>query len=321
MTLQELRERQSWTLEQKIDHSLGTIEAFVNRMGGIDKVYVSFSGGKDSTVLLHLVRRLYPGVLAVFCNTGNEYPDVIRFIRQTEAKGVDMHIIRPRVTPRQVWEKYGFPLVSKQISDRIHRVRVNPDTRSARSYLDDSYKYHISLKWRFLIHEVFETTDQCCDILKKAPFHTFEEETGRSPFLGMMASESELREKTYLRYGGCNVFSDTGRSSSSPLSIWLDIDIWEYIDRFKVPIADIYRKGARRTGCMGCGFGAHFPEATNLRTLYRFHPKCYNMVMNYTNNGVTFREALRKVLAVNGLYLPDEEPANLFTLAENNEFL
>lgn len=51
MTMQLLRERQSWTLEQKIDHALGTIESFVNRMGGVDKVYVSFSGGKDSTVL------------------------------------------------------------------------------------------------------------------------------------------------------------------------------------------------------------------------------------------------------------------------------
>lgn len=34
--------------------------------------------------------------------------------------------------------------------------------------------------------------------------------------------------------------------------------------------------------------------------------------MNYTNNGVTFREALRKVLSVNGLYLPDEQPQTLF---------
>ena len=89
MTLQELRERQRWTLEQKIDHSLGTIEAFVNRMGGIDRVYVSFSGGKDSTVLFHLARRLYPNILGVFCNTGNEYPDIIRFVRQMQSDGAN----------------------------------------------------------------------------------------------------------------------------------------------------------------------------------------------------------------------------------------
>ena len=116
MTLQELRERQSWTLEQKIDHSLGTIEAFVNRMGGIDKVYVSFSGGKDSTVLFHLARRLYPNILGVFCNTGNEYPDIIRFVRQMQSDGANIQIIRPKMTPREVWAKYGFPLVGRDVA-------------------------------------------------------------------------------------------------------------------------------------------------------------------------------------------------------------
>ena len=86
MTMQLLRERQNWTLDHKIDHALGTIEAFINRMGGVDKVYVSFSGGKDSTVLFHLARRLYPDILGVFCNTGNEYPDIIRFV-QSQIRG------------------------------------------------------------------------------------------------------------------------------------------------------------------------------------------------------------------------------------------
>lgn len=87
MTKQELKERQSWSLEQKIDHSLGTIEAFVSRMGGVDKVYLSFSGGKDSTVLLHLARRIFPDILAVFCSTGNEYPEIIQFVNQTKRGG------------------------------------------------------------------------------------------------------------------------------------------------------------------------------------------------------------------------------------------
>ncbi len=94
MDIYELHNRQSWTLEQKIDHSLGVIEAFINRMGGVEKVYVSFSGGKDSTVLLHLARILYPDILAVFCNTGNEYLDIIRFVRQIQSDGANIQIIR-----------------------------------------------------------------------------------------------------------------------------------------------------------------------------------------------------------------------------------
>lgn len=87
MTAQELNERQHWTLNQKIDHSLGTIESFVTRVGGLDKVYLSFSGGKDSTVLLHLARWIFPNILAVFCSTGNEYPEIVQFVNQTKRGG------------------------------------------------------------------------------------------------------------------------------------------------------------------------------------------------------------------------------------------
>lgn len=72
MDLKELRERQGWSLDKKIDHSLYTIETFLGRLDG--KAYVGFSGGKDSTVLLDLCRIIKPDIKAVFCNTGNEYP-------------------------------------------------------------------------------------------------------------------------------------------------------------------------------------------------------------------------------------------------------
>lgn len=319
MTIKELRERQSWSLEQKIDHSLGTIEAFVNRMGGIDKVYVSFSGGKDSTVLFHLARRLYPDILGVFCSTGNEYPEIIKFVRQTQAEGANIQIICPKFTPRQVWEKYGFPLVSKEKSQMIYEIRVNPNSPTSIKRLAKK-RYGIPKCWRYLLTEPYSVCHKCCAILKKNPFHRFEKESGRYPILGVMASESELREKDYIRHGGCNQFSNDKkkRSKSMPLSIWLEQDIWDYINEFNVHIAEIYHKGAKRTGCMGCGFGAQFKDDNRFALLHEIHPKCYDMVMNYTNNGVTFREALRKVLAVNGLYLPDEQPADLFTIAEGN---
>ena len=308
MDIHELHNRQSWTLEQKIDHSLGTIEAFVSRMGGVDKVYVSFSGGKDSTVLLHLARILYPNILAVFCNTGNEYPDIIRFVRQMQTRA-NIQIIRPKFTPRQVWEKWGFPLVGKETAEKIHKVRNNPQSKTSIMLMGNTY-FSLSGKWRYLLSVPYETSQMCCIKLKKEPFHRFEKDSGRSPIMGVMASESKLRTGRYIRNGGCNVFDEN--PTSQPLSIWLDHDIWDYIDKYKLPVADIYYKGATRTGCMGCGFGAQFVDDTRFRTLLTHYHKCYDMIMNYTNNGVTFREALRKVLAVNRLYLPDEEPKNLF---------
>ena len=66
MTTDILKERQAWTLAQKVDHALATIDVFISRMGGIDKVYCSNYGGKDSTDLLNLSRFHYPDIMAVF---------------------------------------------------------------------------------------------------------------------------------------------------------------------------------------------------------------------------------------------------------------
>ena len=306
-----LRERQGWTLPQKIDHSLATIDAFVSRLGGPDKVYCSFSGGKDSTVLLHLCRVLYPDILAVFCSTGNEYPEIVPFVNEQKATGANIQIIRPKITPREVWAKYGFPLIGKESADKIHKIRVNPASKTAQTFLGNGY-FCLAKRWRYLLTESYEVSPACCKKLKKDPFHLFEKETGRRPITGIMASESKMRAGQWVRSGGCNVFGE--KSASRPLSIWTEEDVWNYIHRENLAISEIYHKGAKRTGCMGCGFGAQFDDDERFSILLKEHPKCYDMVMAYQNNGTTFREALRKVLAVVGRFLPDEEPDNLFTL-------
>lgn len=306
-----LRERQGWTLPQKIDHSLATIDAFVSRLGGPDKVYCSFSGGKDSTVLLHLCRVLYPDILAVFCSTGNEYPEIVRFVNEQKATGANIQIIRPKITPREVWAKYGFPLIGKKSADKIHKIRVNPASKTAQTFLGNGY-FCLAKRWRYLLTESYEVSPACCKKLKKDPFHLFEKETGRRPITGIMASESKMRAGQWVRSGGCNVFGE--KSASRPLSIWTEEDVWNYIHRENLAISEIYHKGAKRTGCMGCGFGAQFDDDERFSILLKEHPQCYDMVMAYQNNGTTFREALRKVLAVVGRFLPDEEPDNLFTL-------
>lgn len=126
MTREELLERQSWSLERKIDHSLGVIEDFHARLSG--KVAVSFSGGKDSTVLYWLARKVFPEMKGVFCNTGNEYPDIVKFVRGMREEGCNIDIIYPEKKPREVISEYGFPLISKETSQRIWYAKHKPES-------------------------------------------------------------------------------------------------------------------------------------------------------------------------------------------------
>jgi 3'-phosphoadenosine 5'-phosphosulfate sulfotransferase (PAPS reductase)/FAD synthetase len=308
MTPQELHTRQQWTLAQKVDDTLGVIDQFISRMDG--KVYLSFSGGKDSTVLLHLCEIIKKDIKCVFVNTGCESIDVIRFVDKMRQEGHNIETIRPKLTPRQVWAKYGFPLVSKDQAFKIDLVRKNPHSASAQKFMRDSNQFTISKGFRYLCdteRTKYNTSAHCCDKLKKEPCHRYEHETGLRPIVATMASESILRESTYLRIGQCNSFAE-GKEKSYPLSIWMEEDIWQFIRENHIELAEIYNKGVTRTGCVGCGFGAQIKSDRRLETFYRLYPKYYNMVLNFENNGVTYREALREMLAVNGLWLPDENP-------------
>lgn len=304
MDLKELKERQKWTLGQKIDHSLGVIDQFIQRLDG--QVYVLFSGGKDSTVLLDLCRIIKHDIKAVFCNTGNEYPDIVRFVRELKnTEGYNIDIIYPKLKPREVFEKYGFPLVSKSTSAIIGKVKRNPNGKVFENFvLKRESIFKLAEKWMFLIDEKFNVSKKCCYQLKKKPFHEYHLNSGLFPISGEMASESVQRQMKYFQAGGCNQFGDI--TISKPLSIWLEEDILEYIKERNLKIAEIYNKGAKRTGCMFCGYGCQFKDDNRLQMCYDMYPKMYNMFMNYTNNGITYREAMRKVLAVNGLELPDE---------------
>ena len=309
MDIRELRERQGWSLDQKIDHSLGVIDQFYQRLNG--KCYVSFSGGKDSTIVLWLARKIYPNIKGCFCNTGNEYPDIVKFVRTFD----NIDWIRPKLKPKEVLAKYGFPLISKEQSSIFGDIRRNPNSvRSKRAFglITTNYRAGYSLRYKYIINEPYMIDNACCRKLKKEPFHRYEKINDVSPILGIMAEESNQRTTDYINYGGCNVFSEKGRTKSMPLSIWLEKDVWECIGKYNIPISEIYHKGAKRTGCMFCGYGCQFKDDNRLQLVYDLYPKFYDLFMKYENNGVTYREALRKVLAVNHLYLPDERPKTLF---------
>jgi 3'-phosphoadenosine 5'-phosphosulfate sulfotransferase (PAPS reductase)/FAD synthetase len=94
------------------------IRAWVNEYG-LDGVYVSFSGGKDSTVLLDIARQMYPDIKAVFVSTGLEFPEIIQFVKSKE----NVDIIRPKMNFKQVIQTYGYPFISKEVSECVKGAR------------------------------------------------------------------------------------------------------------------------------------------------------------------------------------------------------
>lgn len=259
----ELAQMQSLPLEAKIRMTEYRIREWVEYYGE-DCVSVSFSGGKDSTVLLHIVRKIYPNVKAVFFDTGLEYPEIREFVKRYE--NVDW--IRPKMNFREVITKYGYPFISKEVSGCVQGARKyltsilneaqSPDRQTDRqhsySYFFDKLtgqgKYSKGVetteysnmfsqeRYKFFLNAPFEISNKCCNIMKKNPSHTYMRETGRKPITAQMASESRLRTQKWLQ-NGCNAF-DGKNPISNPMSFWTEQDVLLYIKQNNLHIASVY---------------------------------------------------------------------------------
>ena len=266
-----LKQRQSLPLTAKIQYSKNKIKEFYEKMGG--RVYVSFSGGKDSTVLLHLVRSIFPRVPAVFVDTGLEWPEIREFVKTVD----NVVWLKPKMSFKEVLEKYGYPVISKEVAQKLSEIRSTKSEKllNKRLYGQDG-NGKLPEKWKFLIKSPFKISSKCCDKLKKDPIKRYEKETGESAIVGTMACESSLRKTSYLRKG-CNPFGK--RAMSSPLSIWSEQDIYDYTAKYGLKISSIYNKGAKRTGCIFCMFGAHNKNDNRFELLKQIHPQLYKYCM------------------------------------------
>ena len=79
----------------------------------------SFSGGKDSTVLLHIARQMFPEIKAVFSNTGLEFPETVNFVKTFD----NVDFVKPKMSYMSVIKKYGYPLISKEVSECVWGAR------------------------------------------------------------------------------------------------------------------------------------------------------------------------------------------------------
>lgn len=289
--LWELEQLQQLPLEIKIRMSITRIREWYNEFFG--DVYVTFSGGKDSTVLLNLVRSVFPDTEAVFIDTGLEYPEIRNFVKTVD----NVTWLKPEMNFMEVIKKYGYPVISKAVSHSVSVAKRNPDGAVYKNLFNPEKRGPYAMnKYEYLLSAPFDVSDKCCDIMKKKPSYSYSKKTGKKPFVGTMACESNMRKTQWLK-NGCNAF-DIEHPSSKPLSFWTEQDILEYLHKYQVPYAPIYGEikqdikgkwytaSVKRTGCMFCMFGVQCEKNPNrFEQMKITHPKQYDFCMRSSEKG------------------------------------
>lgn len=304
--------------------------------------YVSFSGGKDSTVLADIASQvcsLFNCKLVLwFSDTGLEFPELREHTKTygeylKEKYNIEVETIfdyprdknGKRITFRQVIEKYGYPLISKNVAQNIYEYRQKPDGCRGK-YFDSNSEYcqkygqaYCLEKWIPLRDSDIPISHKCCNEMKKKPAKRFEKETGLKPIVGTMTCESKARKTAWLK-SGCNAF-DSKRPISQPMSFQTEQDVWEYIVKYELPYPSVYGEvlkdkngkyyttGQERTGCMFCGFGVHLQkEPNNFQRMKVTHPKIWEYCMKPWEEGGL---GMRKVLEFIGVDVEQSNKINL----------
>lgn len=296
-TAEDLRTMQKAPLSVKVLMTKQRIREWIREFGE-DGVCVSFSGGKDSTVLLHIVRQDYPNVKAVFSDTGLEYPEIKEFVKTFD----NVDIVRPEMIFDEIIRTYGYPMISKEVSHKFNAY--NNNKMWVKPYIDGTAKQPNGEKsrycvdrWKGITSMDFKISNKCCDVMKKKTLKNYQKRTGRKPIIATMACESQMRFHAWIK-NGCNAF-DSADKKSAPMSFWTEQDVLQYIIENNIPIAKPYgdvvyddndeqysffdrsedklkTTGMSRTGCIFCGFGCHLEKQSRWLLLKESHPKLYN---------------------------------------------
>ena len=317
---EKAKELLSLSLEDKLVYTCANISGWDMFTNG--NWYISFSGGKDSTVLLYIAAAMMnqmtvqPHPLRVlFCDTGLEFPEIRKFVpwyinwlsEKFPRITIDYTRKRPEKRFDCVIKEYGYPVISKEVSQKIKEARNGSKSAILRLNGDrkdkdgDKNRFNIEA-YKFLLDSPFLISHQCCNKSKKEPAHHYERKSKLFPMVATMAVEGKLRFQKWLQ-SGCNAYEGK-RPTSKPMSFWTEQDVLNYILQENIPICSVYGDilpfdgenycesslidvplkcaGRQRTGCIFCAFGAHLEKGDDQRfvRLKQTHPKHWNYAIN-----------------------------------------
>jgi len=235
-------ESNKYRLNQVTEESINYIESISK---GFDRssMFVSFSGGKDSTVTSSLVLRALgtEKVVHIYGDTTLEYPATGDYIKVFKKKFPN--------TPM---------LVAKNKDQNFNDLCeiVGPPSRV--------------MRW-------------CCTIFKTGAItrkieKTFKDEKRLISFQGIRRSESSARSK-YDR--DSNNSKIVKQITSSPIIDWMDFDIWLYLLSNKLPFNNAYKQGFSRVGCWCCPNNSHWSEFLSSIYMNSEYKKFHNTLYKF----------------------------------------
>lgn len=223
--------------------------------------YLSFSGGRDSTILHHLLDEAIPGnkIPRVYINTGIEYKEILKYVRKLKENDPRVIIYNSGVNIKQMLEAKGYPFKSKEHAEKLATFQRSGRCRTVKIYLGEEPghtcpKFICPPKLRYQFTEDFKipVSKKCCNELKKKPAARYAREAGRSiTITGMRSSEGGQRSNI-----SCSSFEDNRLVKFHPLVPVPDEWMSWYQREREIVLSPLYYPpyNFQRTGCKGCPF-------------------------------------------------------------------
>jgi len=257
--------RDAWELE--LDNKIERAHALLAKaLSEHTHPVVCWSGGKDSTVVLHLVLQHFPDIPVVNVDTGVEFPDTIAFVKHlASCWSLNLILATPEdgVTFWSIGEKHGWPIFGKNIAQNVEYANRSGNLREQLSVLEQrlaEHKVHIS--------------NRCTQYLQTKPSKKAEAECGADlKVVGLRAQESMARARLYVDHGDYYMVKRYyGRGKPiwkvNPIALWTERDVWAYHEQHEIPHCALYDKGYERNGCWPCAMAVRYGQLRRLRLAY-----------------------------------------------------
>lgn len=276
-------------LKLAVDEAIDRIRKAYDKCEG--KIFLSFSGGKDSTVVAELIKmaNLPEHIPFVFADTKVELQATYNFVRNYDWD--NMVHLKPRKPLAKILKENGKPAFSKIKAQSLKTYRlakeegVDPLERGRVQQLlgMKGRRDNLGLKFYHFLHDDLEykVSAECCDYMKKYPFNDYKKENGMiGTIMGIRIAEGGARA---IQYKSCLIEKKKRGYEgivSIPIYDWSDELVNEFVKEYNVKLSDAYEVyGFKRTGCAGCPFSLTLEE--DLPKLREYEPLKYKAVMKW----------------------------------------